>query len=80
MLRFLYFLSGMANTKQRTLKIEETGDFWKHRIKPKIRLSGNWLHEAGFQPGQRVRVTLQRPGELTLQFIEPPSAEPNTHA
>lgn len=70
----------MPQYQQRTLKIEATGDFWRRRIKPKIRLGGDWLHAAGFQPGQRVRVTLQRPGELTLQLMEPQSAEPNTQA
>jgi len=70
----------MGYTKQRTLKIEATGDFWRRRIKPKIRLGGDWLHAAGFPPGQRVRVTLHRPGELTLQRIEPPPGEANPHA
>ncbi len=70
----------MGDIKQRTLKIEATGDFWRRRIKPKIRLGGDWLHAAGFQPGQRVRVTLHRPGELTLQLIPPPPADPDTQA
>jgi len=70
----------MSETKQRTLQIEATGDFWRRRIKPKIRLSGHWLQKAGFEPGQRVRVTTQRPGELTLQLIKPEATEANAHA
>jgi hypothetical protein len=77
-LRFLHFYISMS--KERTLKIEATGDFWRRRIKPKIRLYGYWLRDAGFEPGQRVRVTLHRPGELTLQRIQPPAADPDTQA
>lgn len=55
---------------QRTLKIEATGDFWYRKIKPKIRLCGQWLERAGFRPGNHVRIISTKRGELTLQFIE----------
>jgi hypothetical protein len=42
----------------RTLKIEETGDFFRRKIRPKIRLTMQWLERAGFKPGHRVRVEL----------------------
>ena len=45
-----------AGTAVRTLKIEEDGDYNRGRIKPKIRLMGQWLERAGFKPGTRVSV------------------------
>ena len=54
--------------KTRSLKIEATGDFARRRIKPRIRLMGQWLEMAGFKPGHRVEIQSSRAGELTLQF------------
>jgi hypothetical protein len=54
----------------RTLKIEAVGDFAGQRIKPRIRLCGQWLEEAGFKPGHRVEISSMKPGELSLQFRE----------
>ena len=51
----------------RTLKIEEAGDFFRGRIKPKIRLMGRWLEQAGFKPGSRVAVTHLAPGVIELR-------------
>ena len=51
----------------RTLKIEADGDFWKSRIKPKIRLMGHWLERAGFKPGNHVHVTCVAPGVIELR-------------
>jgi hypothetical protein len=59
-----------VNTKTRTLKIEAVGDFAYRRIKPQIRLTGQWLEQAGFKPGHRVEISLAKPGELSLQFKE----------
>ena len=56
--------------KTRTLKIEAVGDFAYRRIKPRIRLSGQWLERAGFRPGHRVEIFPSKPGELSLQFKE----------
>lgn len=66
--------------QQRTLKIEVTGDYWLRRVKPKIRLCGKWLEQAGFKPGHRVQVIFRRTGELTLQFQEDPESEPQDDA
>ena len=51
----------------RTLKIEAEGDFWKGPIKPKIRLMGRWLEQAGFSPGDRVEVTCIGRGLIELR-------------
>lgn len=51
----------------RTLKIEEDGDGWKGRVKPKIRLMGHWLGRAGFTPGRRVQVTCVALGVIELR-------------
>jgi hypothetical protein len=57
-----------SNTQNsRTLKIEESGDFSIGRIKPKIRITGNWLERAGFIPGQRVQVIFIGPGIMELR-------------
>jgi hypothetical protein len=49
------------------LKIEEDGDYFRGRIKPKIRLVGRWLERAGFKPGTRVCVTCMAPGVIELR-------------
>ncbi|MCX6630026.1 MAG: SymE family type I addiction module toxin [Candidatus Solibacter sp.] len=51
----------------RTLQIEAEGDRWKGLIKPKIRLMGRWLEQAGFRPGLRVQVTCVAPGVIELR-------------
>jgi len=51
----------------RTLKIEETGDFWNGITLPKIRLMGRWLERAGFNPGSHVQVTCVSPGVIELR-------------
>jgi len=61
-------------SKTRSLKIEAIGDFAYRKIKPRIRLSGHWLAEAGFKPGHRVVIVSTQPGELSLQFREAPAA------
>jgi len=55
----------------RTLKIEETGDFFRGKVNPKIRLMGKWLQAAGFHPGQQVKVMLVQPGVLELRVCSP---------
>jgi len=60
-----------ADTIQvRSLAIEATGDFFRRKITPKIRLTGQWLERAGFKPGHRVEVLIEQPGSLTLRFLE----------
>lgn len=51
----------------RTLKIEEDGDYSKGRIKPKIRLMGQWLERAGFKPGTHVSVRCLGSGVIELR-------------
>ena len=55
------------NPSTRTLKIEAHGDAWKKLIKPKIRLMGRWLEQAGFTPGSRVQVTCLANGVIELR-------------
>jgi hypothetical protein len=57
----------------RRLKIEEHGDRWNGRLKPKIRLLGRWLEQAGFQPGSHVHVVCVAPGVLELRSADAPS-------
>jgi hypothetical protein len=70
----------------RTLQIEADGEFWKGLIKPKIRLMGRWLERAGFEPGNRVKVTCVAPGVIELRSFaaatvncarQPSPEEPN---
>lgn len=56
--------------KARSLKIEKTGDFFKGKIIPRIRIAGQWLEQAGFKPGQRVEIRFEQPGILTLRSLE----------
>ena len=61
----------------RTLKIEAAGDFWRGQIKPKIRLTGRWLKQAGFTPGARVQIICVAPGVIELRatgLVNPPTA------
>ncbi|MFM2294312.1 MAG: Toxin SymE, type toxin-antitoxin system [Verrucomicrobiota bacterium] len=51
----------------RKLKIEADGDFSKGLIKPKIRITGQWLERAGFNPGSHVQVTCVAPGVIELR-------------
>lgn len=53
--------------KSRTLKIEQDGDYWRGKIKPKIRLKGCWLEQAGFKPGNHVSVKSLAPGVIELR-------------
>ncbi len=58
----------------RTLKIEADGDFWKGLIKPKIRIKGHWLEQAGFRSGNRVQIACNGPGIIELRAPDPLSA------
>jgi hypothetical protein len=62
--------------KTRNLKIETAGDFWRGKVTPKIRLTGQWLEQAGFKPGNRVEVELMQSGTLTLKFL--PASDTNS--
>lgn len=53
----------------RNLKIESTGDYFAGKVKPQIRLRGQWLECAGFKPGHRVVVQIILPGLLALHSL-----------
>ncbi len=55
--------------KPRNLKIETSGDYWRGKVTPKIRLAGQWLERAGFKPGNRVTIQISGQGTLTLKFV-----------
>ncbi len=57
-----------SNHRNRTLKAHATGDFWRGKVKPSIRLQGQWLMRAGFIPGAFVTVEV-RDGELVIRPI-----------
>ncbi|HXT10545.1 MAG TPA: SymE family type I addiction module toxin [Candidatus Angelobacter sp.] len=59
----------------RSLKIEADGDGWAGKIKPKIRLKGNWLERAGFKAGGRVKVTSLTVGVMELRCEDVGSRE-----
>jgi hypothetical protein len=56
--------------RRRFLKIESTGDFFRRKITPRIRLNGKWLEQAGFKPGHRVEISFEQPGLMTVRFVE----------
>jgi hypothetical protein len=62
--------ASVPTQSQRSLKIQPVGDFWRKKIKPQILLSGIWLDRAGFKVGHRVQVIIDRPGKITLHFVE----------
>jgi hypothetical protein len=62
--------AGTLERQSRSLKVEATGDFWRGKIKPRIRIAGKWLEKAGFKPGHRVQILVEQPGSLTLRFLD----------
>jgi hypothetical protein len=61
----------------RTLKIETIGDFFRGKVSPRIRLTGQWLERAGFKPGHRVEIQISQPGTMTLRFLSQSSLLPD---
>lgn len=59
----------MMNTRK--LKVEKTGDSILGKIKPAIRLKGNWLERAGFRPNTHCQIVMVAPGKLEIQAIQP---------
>ena len=55
---------------KRILKVEEVGDFWRKRTKPRIRLKGKWLLNAGIPPNSHVEVENPQPGVLVINLIK----------
>ena len=60
--------------KTRTLKIEAVGDFAGRRVRPRIRLGGQWLERAGFKPGEHVSVNCVASGIMELHSASTPLA------
>ena len=63
----------ISHPPERTLKVEEHGDRYRGRIRPKIRLLGLWLERAGFAPGTRVQVRSRGDGVLELRSTSQPT-------
>ncbi len=61
---------GRQAPRTRILKIEETGDFYASKVRPRIRLSGRWLERAGLRAGHRVQADWIEDGVLALRFVE----------
>lgn len=61
--------------EERTLKIEESGDFHRGVTVPNIRLKGKWLKQAGFPPGRRVEIRVNHPGVMTIRLLNDQGAE-----
>ena len=60
---------GTMNPNARSLAVEATGDPWRGKIAPRIRIGGQWLERVGFKPGHRVEVRLEQPGAMPLRFL-----------
>jgi len=63
------------DNKPRRLKVEEVGDFYRHRTKPFLRLTGCWLMDAGIIPNSYVRIANPEPGVLLIT-LEPDTPDP----
>ena len=56
--------------RNRILKVEEIGDFGRNRTKPRIRLKGKWLAQAGITPNNHVIVENPNPGTLIIRLLD----------
>jgi cell division inhibitor SulA len=52
---------------KRKIKIEQSGDFFRRRTFPQIRLKGKWLEACGVPANQHVHVSQIAPGKLLLE-------------
>lgn len=41
----------------RKLRVYKTGDAYRGTEQPQVKLQGQWLRQAGFEPGDRITVT-----------------------
>jgi hypothetical protein len=53
----------------RKLKVVPTGDFWRGKVVPQIRLQGKWLEKAGIAPETHVEVENPEAGVLIIRRI-----------
>ena len=58
----------------RILKASETGDFFRQRAKPLIRLQGRWLERAGIPAGCLVAVEVIAEGIIEIRRLTPDSS------
>ena len=65
----------------RYLKIDthSAGQWLKRKLFPGLRIRGQWLGKAGFEPGARVSVRVVGPGQLLIEQEES-RARPNPGA
>ena len=54
----------------RYLHAYPTGDFWRGKVVPQIRLQGKWLEAAGIPPGARIAVEIHGDGKLIIRCLE----------
>ena len=57
-------------SNKRVLKARATGDFWKKKDVPQIRLQGKWVETAGIPKNARVEVSNPQPGVLVIRLAE----------
>jgi hypothetical protein len=58
------------STTTHILKVQDVGDYYQKKVKPKIKLEGAWLLDAGLEPDRHVEVTNPVPGVLILRSME----------
>ena len=54
----------------RKLKVAPTGDFWRGKVVPQLRLQGKWLEKAGIAPETHVEIENPAPGVLVIRSIQ----------
>ena len=64
----------VMSKQTRTLKVEKTGDYFYAKVKPAIRLKGNWLERAGFPPNSRARIEILANGVLQITNLALPDS------
>ncbi len=65
----------IKSTTHRTIKIEVTGDRFRKKTCPKIRLQGKWLEALGFKQDARAEIIPIAPGVIMLRCFEEPFAD-----
>lgn len=59
-----------SRRQTRSLAVESFYIFRRGKVVPRIRISGEWLEQAGFHPGHRVEIVIEQPGTLSLRFVQ----------
>ncbi len=54
----------------RLLHAYPTGDVWRGKVVPQIRLQGKWLEAAGILPGAQIAVEIHGDGRLVIRCLE----------